>query len=52
MKIKEGGFDYLKEKARGYISYFRGNIPYTFADKIDEGKISNGLLFTPVIFFK
>ena len=49
MKIKEGGFDYLKEKARGYISYFRGNIPYTFADKIDEGKISNGLLFTPVI---
>jgi hypothetical protein len=49
MKIKETGMEYLKEKARGYISYFRGNIPYTFAEKIDEGKISIGLLFTPVI---
>jgi hypothetical protein len=49
MKVKENGLDYLKEKARGYISYFRGNIPYTFAEKVDEGLISNGLLFTPVI---
>ncbi len=49
MKIKDGGLDYLKEKARGYISYFRGNIPYTFAKKVDKGILSKGLLFTPVV---
>lgn len=49
MKFKPDGEDYLKKMATGYISYFRGNIPYTFAEKIDKGKISNGLLFTPVI---
>ncbi len=49
MKIKSGGLEYLKEKARGYVSYFRGNIPYTFAKKVDKGILSNGLLFTPVV---
>ena len=49
MKFKPDGLDYLKEKARGYISYYRGNIPYTFAKRIDKGKIPDGLLFTPVI---
>ncbi len=49
MKIKPGGIEYLKEKANGYISFFRGNIPYTFAKRIDKGIIPNGLLFTPVI---
>jgi superfamily II DNA or RNA helicase/predicted transcriptional regulator len=49
MTIKEGGIEYLKEKARGYVSFFRGNIPYTFAQKVDKGILSNGLLFTPVV---
>ena len=49
MKLKPDGLDYLKEKALGYISFYRGNIPYTFAKRIDKGKIPDGLLFTPVI---
>jgi len=49
MKIKPGGLEYLKEKASGYISFFRGNIPFTFAKKVDKGIIPNGLLFTHVI---
>ena len=49
MKLKPNGLDHLKEKALGYISFYRGNIPYTFAKRVDKGKISDGLLFTPVI---
>ena len=49
MKIKPGGEEYLREKVNGYISYFRGSIPYTFAERIDMGKIPKELLFTPVI---
>jgi len=49
MKIKDGGLQYLKDMARGYISYYRGSIPYTFADRNDIGIIPEGLLFTPVI---
>ncbi len=49
MRFKPGGEEYLRDKASGYISFFRGNIPYIFADRIDKGKIPNGLLFTPVI---
>jgi DNA polymerase III delta prime subunit len=49
MKIKPGGIEYLKQKASGYVSFFRGNIPFTFAKKIDKGVIPNGLLFTPVV---
>jgi DNA polymerase III delta prime subunit len=49
MKIKTDGLEYLKLKASGYVSFFRGNIPFTFAKKIDKGVIPNGLLFTPVI---
>jgi DNA polymerase III delta prime subunit len=49
MTIKDGGLEYLKEKVLGYVSYFRGNIPYVFAKRVDKGVISKGLLFTPVI---
>jgi hypothetical protein len=49
MKIKNGGLDYLKEKARGYISFYRGSIPYTFAKRVEKGVIPSGMLFTPVI---
>jgi hypothetical protein len=49
MKIKENGLEYLKEKAKGYVSYFRGNIPFTFAKRVDKGILPKGLLFTPVV---
>jgi hypothetical protein len=49
MDFKPGGIEYLKDKARGFISFYRGNIPFTFAKRIDKGKISKGLLFTPVV---
>ena len=49
MKIKPDGLKYLKEKANGYISFYRGSIPYTFAERIDKGIIPEGMLFTPVI---
>jgi hypothetical protein len=49
MKIKPGGLEYLKDKARGYISFYRGSIPYTFAKRVEKGIIPNGMLFTPVI---
>jgi DNA polymerase III delta prime subunit len=49
MTFKPTGLEHLKEKSRGYISFFRGNIPYTFAKKIDKGIIPEGMLFTPVI---
>ena len=49
MKIKPDGLDYLRDKARGYISFYRGNIPYTFAKRIEKGVIPSGLLFTPVV---
>ncbi len=49
MKIKPNGLDYLKEKARGYVSFYRGSIPYTFARRVEIGEIPNGMLFTPVI---
>jgi hypothetical protein len=49
MKIKPNGLEYLEEKARGYISFYRGNIPYTFAKRVEKGVIPSGLLFTPVI---
>jgi len=49
MKLKPNGLEYLKEKTLGYISFFRGNIPFIFADRVDKGIIPNGLLFTPVV---
>ena len=49
MKFKEGGKEYLKNVIWIYIFFFRGNMPYTFADRIDKGTIPDGLLFTPVI---
>ena len=48
LELRDGGIDYLLEKSRGYISYFRGSIPFTFAKRIDEGELSDGLLFTKV----
>ena len=49
MKLKKDGMEYLKKKALGYVSYYRGSIPFTFAKRVEIGQIPNGMLFTPVI---
>ena len=49
MKIKPDGLEYLKTKAQGYVSFYRGSIPFTFAKRNDIGKIPKGMLFTPLI---
>ena len=49
MKFKEGGEKYLKKHAKGYISFYRGNLPFLMAKRIDKGVIPEGLLFTYVI---
>lgn len=49
MDFKEGGIEYLKQMAKGYISYLRGADPLTFAKRIEKGTIPKGLLFTKVI---
>ena len=48
MKIKQGGLEYFKKMANGYISHVRGSDPLVFAKKIEKGIIPDGLLFTRV----
>ena len=52
MQFKPGGLEYLKQMSKGYVSFYRGNIPFTFAKRIDKGKISDGLLFTQLLNVK
>ena len=49
MRFKPGGEEYLKKMATGFISFFRGSMPYTFAKRVDKGDIPNNLLFTPLV---
>ena len=49
MKFKPGGEEYLQKMANGYISYYRGDIPFTFAKQVDKGEVIEGLLFTHVV---
>jgi len=49
MDFKPNGKEYLRKKALGYVSFFRGSAPYTFATRIDKGEIPEELLFTPLI---
>lgn len=49
VKFKPNGKKKLREMANGYVSFFRGNIPFTFAKRIDKGEIPKGLLYTPLI---
>ena len=49
MKFQEGGREYLQKMATGYISYFRGGNPFTFAEKVEIGEIPKELMFTPLI---
>ena len=47
--IKPGGLEYLQMEAKGYVSYYRGLIPYTFAKREDIGSIPPSLLFTKFV---
>ena len=49
MTFKEGGLDYLKNMARGYISHVRGADPLIFARRIDKGIKPDELLFTKLV---
>jgi superfamily II DNA or RNA helicase len=49
MQFKPGGKEYLSKMVNGYVSYFRGSMPYTFAKRVDKGDILPDMLFTPVI---
>lgn len=49
MQFKPGGLDYLKNMARGYVSYLRGADPLTFAKKVEKGEKPNNLLFTKIV---
>jgi len=49
LELKEEGIDYLKKKANGYISYYRGAHPLLFAKQVDMGEIPSELKFTKII---
>jgi hypothetical protein len=49
MEYKAGGKDYLAKMAQGYISYYRGADPYTYARQIDQGSVLDSLMFTPLV---
>jgi len=46
MNFKDGGIDYLKKMASGYISHLRGGDPLTYAKRVDMGNVPKELLFT------
>jgi len=50
IEVKKDGLDYLKRKVSGYISFYRGSIPFTFAPRQDVGVLDKeNMLFTPLI---
>jgi len=49
MEIKEGGIEYFKNMARGYVSYIRGEDSLVFALRDIKGEVPDELLFTKVI---
>ena len=49
MDFKPNGLDYLKKMCKGYISYYRGVDPLTFAVQKDQGEIPKELDFTYII---
>ena len=49
MNFKEGGIEYIKNMARGYVSHLRGADPITYAKSVEMGKKPNGLLFTKIV---
>jgi hypothetical protein len=46
IQLKQGGLEYFKKMANGYISHVRGSDPLVFAKRIDKGDKPKDLLFT------
>lgn len=49
MMFTEDGQAYLRRMATGYVSFYRGGNPHTFARRKDIGEIPDQLLFTPLV---
>lgn len=49
MELKEGGLEYFKNMARGYVSHVRGADPLIFARRVDRGTKPDELIFTKLI---
>jgi hypothetical protein len=49
MEFKEGGPEYLRKMAMGYVSYVKGADPLTYATRVDQGEIPDKLFFTKLI---
>jgi hypothetical protein len=49
MNVKPNGLEYLKKMCQGYVSYYRGVDPLTFAVQNDQGKIPKELEFTYIV---
>jgi superfamily II DNA or RNA helicase len=49
MNYKPNGLEYLKKMCQGYVSYYRGVDPLTFAVQQDQGEIPKELDFTYVV---
>lgn len=48
MEFKDSGEDYLRKMTMGYVSYVKGADNLTYATRVDQGNIPNGLRFTKV----
>jgi hypothetical protein len=49
MNFKPNGGEYLRKMCQGYVSYYRGVDPLTFAVQKDQGEIPNELDFTYIV---
>lgn len=49
MEFKEGGIEYFKNMAKGYISHVRGADPLIFAKRVDKGVKPDELIFTKLV---
>lgn len=49
MTFTPEGKNYLRRMASGYVSYYKGENPYTFARRDDQGSVPPELIFTPLV---
>lgn len=50
--MKPGAEQKIKDYARGYVSYVKGDDPIFFAKKNDKGQLTKNLKFTKVVTVK
>lgn len=48
MDFRDGGIEYLKKMASGYVSHLRGADPLTYAKRVDKGEVPKELMFTKI----